>query len=58
MKIFPLENNPLYGKLSDMPYSLLSINHYQDRLICFSGDHKVEKLGQRIKGNLGVDFTD
>ena len=31
----------------DIPYSPLSINHYQDLLIVFSGDHKVEKPGQR-----------
>ena len=33
----------VWHKLSDMPYSSLSINHYQGRLITFGGDHRVEQ---------------
>ena len=29
-----------------MPYSSLSINHYQGRLITFSGGHRVEQPGK------------
>ena len=33
----------VWHKLPDMPYSSFSINHYQGRLITFSGAHKVER---------------
>ena len=33
----------VWNKLPDMPYTSLSINHYQGRLITFSGDHRVEQ---------------
>ena len=33
----------VWNKLPDMPYSSQSINHYQGRLITFSGDHLVEQ---------------
>ena len=36
-------SSQVWYKLPDMPYSSLSINHYQDRLITFSGDYKIEK---------------
>ena len=34
----------VWNKLADMPYPSLSINHYQGRLITFSGGHLVEQL--------------
>ena len=37
----------VWHKLPDMPYSSWSINHYQDHLIIFTGDHRVEQPGQR-----------
>ena len=36
----------VWHKLPDMPYSSWSINHYQGRLIIFTGDHRVEQPGQ------------
>ena len=36
----------VWKKLPDMPYSSDSINHYQGRLITFTGDHKVELLNE------------
>ena len=33
----------VWNKLPDIPYSSLSINHYQGRLIIFSGGHRVEQ---------------
>ena len=36
----------VWNKLPDMPYSSLSINHYQGRLITFSGFHGVEQPGK------------
>ena len=36
----------VWHKLPDMPYSSWSINHYQGRLVIFTGDHKVEQPGQ------------
>ena len=33
----------VWHKLTDMPYSSLSINLYQGRLITFGGDHRVEQ---------------
>lgn len=36
----------VWNKLPDMPYSSLSINHYQGRLITFSGFHGVEQSGK------------
>ena len=36
----------VWNKLPDMPYSSLSINHYQGRLITFTGDHLVEICGE------------
>ena len=33
----------VWNKLPDMPYSSISINHYQGRLITFGGGHKVEQ---------------
>ena len=33
----------IWNKLPDMPYSSFSINHYEGRLITFSGGHKVER---------------
>ena len=33
----------VWNKLPDMPYSSLSINHYQGRLITFGGIHRVEQ---------------
>ena len=36
----------VWKKLPDMPYSSYSINHYQGRLITFSGGHKVEQPGE------------
>ena len=36
----------VWNKLPDMPYSSYSINHYQGRLITFSGDHLVEQPGE------------
>ena len=33
----------VWKKLPDMPYSSYSINHYQDRLITFTGGYKVEQ---------------
>ena len=36
----------VWHKLPDMPYSSWSINHYQGRLIIFTGDHMVEQPGQ------------
>ena len=35
-------SSQVWSKLPDMPYSSHSINHYQDHLITFTGDHKVE----------------
>ena len=35
-------NGQVWHKLPDMPYSSLSINHYQGRLVTFSGDYKTE----------------
>ena len=36
----------VWNKLPDMPYSSFSINHYQGRLITFTGDHLVEQTGE------------
>ena len=36
----------VWNKLPDMPYSSLSINQYQGRLIIFTGDRRVEQPGQ------------
>ena len=36
----------VWHKLPDMPYSSWSITHYQDHLIIFTGDHRIEKPGQ------------
>ena len=36
----------VWNKLPDMPYSSWSINHYQGRLVIFTGDHKVEEPEQ------------
>ena len=36
----------VWNKLPDMPYSSLSINHYQGHLITFSGDHMVGQPGE------------
>ena len=36
----------VWNKLPDMPYSSWSINHYQGRLVIFTGDHKVEQPEQ------------
>ena len=36
----------VWNKLTDMPYSSWSINHYQGSLIIFTGDHKVKQPGQ------------
>ena len=36
----------VWNKLPDMPYSSYSINHYQGRLITFSGDYGIEQSGQ------------
>ena len=36
-------SSQVWSKLPDMPYSSPSINHYQDHLITFSGDRKVER---------------
>ena len=36
----------VWNKLPDMPYSSLSISHYQGRLITFSGFHGVEQPGR------------
>ena len=33
----------VWNKLADMPYASFSINHYQGRLITFSGSHLVEQ---------------
>ena len=33
----------VWNKVADMPYSSLSINHYQGHLITFSGGHRVEQ---------------
>ena len=33
----------VWNKLADMPYPSLSINHYQGRLITFSGGHRIEQ---------------
>ena len=39
-------NGKVWNKLPDMPYSSPSINHYQGRLVIFTGDHKVEQPEQ------------
>ena len=39
-------SSQVWSKLPDMPYSSFSINHYQDHLITFTGDHKVERPGE------------
>ena len=39
-------NGQVWHKLPDMPYSSLSINHYQGSLITFTGDEKVEQPGK------------
>ena len=36
-------SSQVWYKLPDMPYSSQSINHYQDHLIIFSGDCKIEQ---------------
>ena len=36
-------SSQVWSKLPDMPYSSYSINHYQGRLIIFTGDRKVER---------------
>ena len=36
-------SSQVWSKLPDMPYSSPSINHYQGRLITFTGDRKVER---------------
>ena len=36
----------VWNKLPDMPYCSFAINHYQGRLITFTGDHKVEQRDQ------------
>ena len=36
-------SSQVWSKLPDMPYSSYSINHYQGRLIVFTGDRKVER---------------
>ena len=48
----------VWHKLPDMPYSSSSINHYQGRLIIFTGDHRVEQPCRANQVNLGADFTD
>ena len=35
----------VWNKLADMPYPSFSINHYQGRLITFSGGHRIEQPG-------------
>ena len=39
-------SSQVWNKLPDMPYSSHSITHYQGRLITFTGDRKVERLGE------------
>ena len=36
-------SSQVWSKLPDMPYSSISINHYQGHLITFTGGHKVER---------------
>ena len=36
----------VWNKLPDMPYSSLSINHYQGHLITFGGGHKIEQTSK------------
>ena len=36
-------SSQVWYKLTDMPYSTFSINHYQGHLIIFSGDYKTEQ---------------
>ena len=36
-------SSQVWSKLPDMPYSSVSINHYQGHLITFTGDHEVEQ---------------
>ena len=36
----------VWNNLPDVPYSSFSINHYQGRLITFTGDHLVQQTGE------------
>ena len=38
-----ISHSQVWNKLPDMPYSSVSINHYQGHLITFGGDFKVEQ---------------
>ena len=37
-----ISSSQVWSQLPDVPYSSISINHYQGHLITFTGDHKVE----------------
>ena len=39
-------SSQVWYKLADMPYSSISINHYQGRLITFGGLHRIERLNE------------
>ena len=43
----------VWNKLPDMPYSSRPINHYQGRLITFSGDHMVTWLNNSKMNQYG-----
>ena len=45
-------NNQVWSKLPDVPYTSYSINHYQGRLITFTGGYKTEQTDKNFKGGI------
>ena len=45
-------SSQVWSKLPDMPYSSASINHYQGRLITYTGAYKIEQIDDSIQGGI------